>query len=194
MDWTKLAPLIFGSSVLAAFLTQALGLFKDAWNRRRDADFAALYVALALERYASQCATIVGDFDNHRSSSGGHGERWENVTAFPEVTGVEWKALGIKLTTEIMSFGVRVDSTREMLAELGSLDGEAAVTDAREHAVRLGVRALDIADHLRRARRLPSRTNGSGDWSTRDWLMEKLRKVEATRLARETDPDPLGLN
>ena len=51
LDWTKLWPLVLTSSVIAAFLTYGLGLLKDWFNRSRDADFAALYVALTLEDY-----------------------------------------------------------------------------------------------------------------------------------------------
>lgn len=179
LDWTKLWPLVLTSSVVAAFLTHGLGLFKDWLNRGRDADFAALYVALTLENYASRCASIVGDIGTFWSSKGqagtGHGNVPELETFGAEI---EWKALGVKLTSKALSFRVRVGHTREMLSDLSEHVNEEIIEEARDYAVRLGLEAIATAEHFRKVRRLGNAQPVS-DWSTKAWFQEQADRIAA---------------
>ncbi|WP_156146880.1 hypothetical protein [Brevundimonas sp. KM4] len=185
LDWTKLWPLVLTSSVIAAFLTYGLGLLKDWFNRSRDADFAALYVALTLEDYASRCASVVGDIDTFWSSRGSAGSSHENV---PELgafgADVEWKALGVKLTSKALSFRIRIGRTRGMLTDLSQHVNEEIVEEAHDHAVKLGLDALAAADHFRKVRRLGPAPSVA-DWSTRDWLQEKADKIAVRKAAEK---------
>ncbi|WP_306002293.1 hypothetical protein [Brevundimonas sp. C43] len=191
VDWTKLWPLILTSSVIAAFLTYGLGLFKDWLNRNRDADFAALYVALTLEDYASRCASVAGD---NWSSSGSAGKQYENVPEMADFgSNVEWKALGIKLTSKALSFRVRVGHTREMLSDLAQHIAEQISEDAHEHCVKLGLEAIAIAEDFRKDRKLGA-AHPVSHWSAKTWLMEKsaqIAEAKAERTARE-EPDLLS--
>lgn len=181
LDWTKLWPLILTSSVIAAFLTYCLGLLKDRLNRNRDADFAALFVALSLEEYASRCASVVGDIGTFWSSSGNAGTSHGNV---PELgsfkSDIEWKALGIKLTSKALSFRVRVAHTREMLSDLSQHINEEIVEEARDHAVKLGLEASAIAETFRDSRKLGDPLPVS-DWSTKKWLQGKADEIAAVK-------------
>ncbi|WP_396594351.1 hypothetical protein [Brevundimonas sp. R86498] len=191
LDWTKLWPLVLTSSVLAAFLTYGLGLFKDWLNRNRDADFAALYVALTLEDYASRCASIAGDIGDYWSSSGSAGAQHENVPELVDFgSDIEWKALGIKLTSKAMSFRVRVGHTREMLSDLWQHIGDQIGEEAREHSVKLGMEALDIADAYRKIRRLGDAQPVS-HWSARKWLREKADEIAEAKALEAERHDPL---
>lgn len=189
LDWTKLWPLVLTSSVIAAFLTYGLGLLKDWFNRSRDADFAALYVALTLEDYASRCASVVGDIDTFWSSRGHAGSSHGNV---PELgafgTDVEWKALGVKLTSKALSFRIRIGHTREMLTDLSQHVNEEIVEEAHDQAVKLGLDALTAADRFRKVRRL-GLALPVADWSTRDWLQEKADKIAARKAAEKAAMD-----
>ncbi|HEY1224466.1 MAG TPA: hypothetical protein VGE54_04490 [Brevundimonas sp.] len=185
LDWTKLWPLVLTSSVIAAFLTYGLGLLKDWFNRSRDADFAALYVALTLEDYASRCASVVGDIDTFWSSRGNAGSSHGNV---PELgafgTDVEWKALGVKLTSKALSFRIRIGHTREMLTDLSQHVNEEIVQEAHDLAVKLGLEALAAADYFRKVRRLGPALPVA-DWSTKDWLQAKADKIAARKAAEK---------
>lgn len=177
LDWTKLWPLVLTSSVVAAFLTYGLGLLKDWLNRARDADFAALYVALTLENYASRCASVVGDIGTFWSSSGNAGTGHGNVAELENFgADIEWKALGVKLTSKVLSFRVRVNHTREMLSDLSEHINEEIIEEARDHSVKLGLEAIAIAEHLRKSRRLENAQPVS-DWSTKKWLQEKADQI-----------------
>jgi len=194
VDWTKLWPLILTSSVIAAFLTYGLGLFKDWLNRNRDADFAALYVALTLEDYASRCASVAGDIGDYWSSSGSAGKQYENVPEMADFgSNVEWKALGIKLTSKALSFRVRVGHTREMLSDLAQHIAEQISEDAHEHCVKLGLEAICIAEDFRKDRKLGA-AHPVSHWSAKTWLEEKsaqIAEAKAERTARE-EPDLLS--
>lgn len=180
-DWTKLWPLILTSSVIAAFLTYGLGLFKDWLNRNRDADFAALFVALSLEEYASRCASVVGDIGTFWSSSGNAGASHVNVPELESFkSDIEWKALGIKLTSKALSFRVRVAHTREMLSNLSEHINEEIVEEARDHSVKLGLEAIAIAETFRKTRKLGAPLPVS-DWSTKKWLQGKADEIAAVR-------------
>lgn len=188
LDWTKLWPLVLTSSVVAAFLTHGLGLFKDWLNRNRDADFAALYIALTLEDYASRCASVVGDIGTFWSSSGNAGTTHGNVPELENFKGeIEWKALGVKLTSTALSFRVRVGHTREMLSDLSQHINEEIVEEARDQAVRLGLEAIVIAEAFRKTRRLGAALPVS-DWSTKTWLHEEAIKI-AERKAKDAAVD-----
>jgi hypothetical protein len=184
LEWTKLWPLVLTSSVVAAFLTHGLGLFKDWLNRNRDADFAALYVALTLEDYASRCASVVGDIGTFWSSSGNAGTGHGTVPELENFKGeIEWKALGVKLTSKALSFRVRVGHAREMLFDLSQHVNEEIIEEARDQAVKLGVEAIAIAESFRKTRRLGAALPIS-DWSTKKWLQEQAEKI-AERKAKD---------
>jgi len=184
VDWTTLWPLILTSSVVAAFLTYGLGLVKDYLTQKRDADFAALYVALTLENYASRCASVLGDIGDFLSSSGNAGAAHGNVPQLESFEGeIEWKALGIKLTSKALSFRVRVNHTREMLSDLSQHINEEIIEEARDHSVNLGLEAIAIAESFRKTRRLGDALPVS-DWSTKKWLQEKADLI-AERKAKE---------
>lgn len=188
LDWTKLWPLVLTSSVIAAFLTYGLGLFKDWLNRNRDANFAALFVALSLEDYASRCASVVGDIGTFWSSSGNAGTAHGNVPELENFkSDIEWKALGIKLTSEALSFRVRVGHTREMLSDLSQHINEEIIDEAREHSITLGLEAIAVAESFRKARRLGDPLPVS-NWSTKKWLREKSDDiVEAKAKQKASD-------
>lgn len=184
LDWTKLWPLVLTSSVIAAFLTYGLGLFKDWLNRNRDADFAALYVALTLEDYASRCASVAGDIGTFWSSSGNAGTAHGNVAEIENFGNeIEWKALGVKLTSKAMSFRVRVGHTREMLSDLSQHINDEIIEEARDCSVKLGLEAIAIAEQFRKVRKLGNAPQVS-DWSTKQWLQEKADQI-ADRKAKE---------
>lgn len=181
LDWMKLWPLVLTSSVVAALLTHGLGLFKDWLNRNRDADFAALYVALTLEDYASRCASVVGDIGTFWSSSGNAGTTHGNVPELENFKGeIEWKALGVKLTSKALSFRVSVGHTREMLTDLSQHVNEEIIEEARDQAVKLGLEAIAIAEAFRKTRRLGAALQVS-DWSTQKWLQEKADQIAAVK-------------
>lgn len=191
MDERTLWTLALTSSVFAALLTHGLGLFKDWRSRRRDADFAALYVVLVLEGYASRCASVAGDISTYWSSKGAAGTQHINVPEPPDYgPDIEWKALGIKLTSKVMSFRVHVAHTREMLTDLEEHIGENIIEEAHEHAVRLGIEAIEIAEMIRKQRRLGPAQTGS-TWNVKGWLKEKAERLaeERAKAAAREAPD-----
>ncbi|MDW3502996.1 hypothetical protein NQ272_27975, partial [Escherichia coli] len=74
--------------------------------------------------------------------------------------------------SKALSFRVRVAHTREMLSDLSEHINEEIVEEARDHAVKLGLEAIGIAETFRKTRKLGDPLPVS-DWSTKKWLQRK---------------------
>lgn len=178
--------LVAGSSVLAALVTQGLSAWRDRRGTNKDAAFSALYMAIAFEAYANECASLIGDSENHESSDGAAGTAHGNLPLLPPYPEeVEWKAFGLKRTTRALSFRTEVDSLRAMISDHWDfLDADDIVPLVREEAAKLGAKALDLAADLRRSKHIEPMTE-TGDWSVRDFLARKKEEYEEARKLRE---------
>ncbi|OSZ69566.1 hypothetical protein CAP40_01535 [Sphingomonas sp. IBVSS2] len=150
-------------------------------------------IALALEAYANECASLLGDSENYERSGGNAGSPHGNVADLPDYpTAVEWKAFGIKPTTEVRSFRVEVESAKAMIRghwEFG--DEDDVVPLVREEAARLGKRALDMAIQFRSAWGIAP-VDYSGEWNVKSYLEEKVQDYAKERKQREELNRQLG--
>lgn len=182
----NIVALVAGSSVLAALVTQGLSAWRDRRRVNKDAAFSGLYMALAFESYANECASLIGDSENYDSSHGAAGKAHGNLPLLPPYPEeVEWKAFGLKRTTRALSFRTEVDSLRAMISghwEFG--DEDDIVPMVREEAAKLGAKALDLAADLRRSKHIEPMTE-TGDWSVHDFLRRKKEEYEEARKLRE---------
>jgi hypothetical protein len=192
VDWVVLGSLILTSSVVAAALTHGLGIWKETWDRHRQGKFSTLYVCLELERYAADSASLVGDQKTYESSRGAAGEEASGVVPLTEFRGdIDWGALGIKATTDVLQFRVEVDSVRAMLSDLWQHIGEEIHREAAEYAVDLGLTAIDLAESLRKSRKLDrDRPRATGE--VHSYLRSQKFEVDAARKSRAGDG--LGLD
>jgi len=182
----NIVALVAGSSVLAAVVTQGLSAWRDSRRTNKDAAFSALYMAIAFEAYANECASLIGDSENHDSSRGAAGKAHGNLPQLPPYPEeVEWKAFGLKRTTRALSFRTEVDSLRAMISghwEFG--DEDDIVPMVREEAAELGVKALEIAADLRRSKHIEPMPE-TGDWSVQSFLRRKREEYRKDRKLRE---------
>lgn len=182
LSTTEIIGLFAGSSVLAAFVNQGIGAFRDRRKLKREAAFSALYVAIALEDYASTCSSLISDSENHDASDGNAGAAHGNVAELPAFpASVEWKQFGIKSTTDAMSLRVDVDNTRAMIRGLWDFDDEDRIVPlVKEESARLGLDAICLAIALRRDWKLARVEYGPG-WSVKAHLEERLKRYTDQR-------------
>lgn len=155
--WTtgQIVSLVAGSSVVAAGVTVGVTWVRDWVGETRDGKFAALYLAIALERWAETCSTALYDSHNYDSSSGNAGRAVGQLDPLPEYPDVNWKALGIDDTMAVLAFRTEVDWARSQLDAAHEFDdSEDIVEQARFHIAAQGLAAARLAVRLRRDKRL----------------------------------------
>lgn len=185
--------LLLGSSVLSAVINQAWTAIRDRMKLTKDAGFSALYLAIALEAYAGECAALVGDSRNYHASDGNAGTARGNIAELPDFpASIDWKALGLKATTKIQSFRVEVETTRAMFKGLWEFsDGEEIFPQIREEAARLGLLAGVIAAETRKVHKITAVDHGSG-WNVPEYLKSEYDREVANRLRYEEQQRRLG--
>ena len=178
--------LIAGSSVVSAVVTVGVGWLRDKVKSSGAGDFAALYLAVALEEYAAQCSSMISESENFDGSDGNFGVAWSNLPKLDEYPAkANLEALGIKYAQPAMNFQIKVDSYRAHLTGLWEFDDEETIRLARRFAAELGVEALELSGNFRRARGLMPRIEVHEGWSMSDDL--KTRKKRYDDLERERE-------
>lgn len=154
------------SSVLAAFLTQGLTIWRESRITKREATYVALRLATIFEKSAREYAGMVGDMDDHVASNGNAGKMHHELNAAPLLPDEKerWRDLPVKLTGRVLGFGPQRDHAQRSVEQAQDvLDGEEAWAHLRAEGVKLGVKALNIGKDLRLAYNLPALT---ADWWT----------------------------
>lgn len=193
---TQIVSLVATSSVLSAGMTVGAAWLRERLGERREGKFAALTIALALERYAEACSDALYDSHNFVSSSGSFGRDLASVDDLPEYPSVNWKALGIDDTEAAMSFRTDVDFEQGRLASMREfVDDDEVLEQARVSVAEVGSAAANLAKRLRSTRGLRPLARDGREVHLRDSKVEyaELRaKVAAARAAHRMK-NPQGL-
>jgi hypothetical protein len=159
LDTISPVTLVLSSSVCAALMTQGLVTLRECIKNRMDSGFSKLYLALALEAYASQCLSEISDSESYIQTNGHAGFAHGNIpdlAPYPEA--IEWKAMGLKSTTAALSFRVDIETTEAMISynQEHMRDGDDGydTLPVKLQAARLGYEALRQALELRKSRKI----------------------------------------
>lgn len=185
--WTtaQIVTLVATSSVVSALLTQGLAWLREWLGETKQAKFAALYIALALEAYARTCATDIGESETYEASSEAAGAPHGNLTELPDFPEVDWRAFGIKQSEQAMGFRVEIDNERAMIRDLWEHEDEDTVVPVvRELAAKLGLKAFAMSENFRKQRGL-TLLDQSGEYSTKNFLDRKHREYVEKRIRDE---------
>lgn len=168
-------------------------LDEDASARAKEAAFAALDLADALERYALACAHVVSDNGaalRYRDEDP-RAEVWTNVPDLADFpSGIDWRALGVRETSEVRHFRSEVELAKVRLnAASDHLDGEDLVEDAADQAANLGKRAWQIAVELRTGHGLPAFHTDKLAWDYIDTIERLLNQRERERAQRRREAE-----
>jgi hypothetical protein len=153
---------ILGFSVIAAFITAALNqgstwLFA-LWQKKQSADFDAVRLAVALERFAYQCADRISDEQTWRDSGGNAGGAFYELPSMGFPSDVAWKNLELELVDRVLVLENDLMRSESIIkGELEHLTApENKANEPREQAGLIGYRAHTLAQDLR-ARYQPNR-------------------------------------
>ncbi|UAL10157.1 hypothetical protein [Caulobacter segnis] len=188
MEEEKIIGLILGSSVIGGVISGLIAQGAPWWRERlaanKTAAFSALRLALLLEEFAGDCASLYGDHDTYRSSRGGAGASARRLPELKEYpSDIAWQALGTDLTTKVLHFRVvRADAGAMISADAEFADQWDHPNLIAETALKIGLKALAVAHDLRRARKLAP-AHVSLDRTTEAYLTSALARI-AERSAR----------
>lgn len=166
--------LVATSSVLAAALTQVFSIARDWWMKGHSAKFGALHLAIALEAYADECSTLLSDSEAYEASDGSGGRprgRLSDLPPYPDE--IDWKALGLRLTTAALTFRVAIGTANAKVAgafEYG--DDDDGVQEVREAAARLGSKAATLAKDIRASHGIEPQELDA-EWNVVTYLLER---------------------
>lgn len=147
-----------GSSVVAAVVSQVMAGHREKAAQKKDGQFVAYELALALEAYAETCSSVIYDSENHKSSRGAGGELHLRLPRLPDYPEVNWRSLGIEDTVRVKSFRTNLDFEHGQIAfdsEHASEGDEWRIgQEVRHRAARIGLEAAALAMRLRADRRI----------------------------------------
>lgn len=147
--------------ILGSLLTLARELWSDHRSRKRRAEYLAIRVSCALDRYVEKCVAVVDD--NGLEDADGHTTIQEPVPKIDiQSFDVDWQSLSADLMYKILSFpnlieeaNHSIDSVIEYVA--GPPDYFEAFDERQYQYATLGIKAADIAKELRAKYNLPKR-------------------------------------
>lgn len=171
---------IFVTAVVTSAATQGAIWLRDRWTMARESKFSVLYAALFFEQYAGECSYRLGEIEAHISSGGHAGTDYgslPDLPAFPSE--IEWKRVGIRLTEDAFAFRVAVEAMHSKISYLYDFDPpDGGAAEVRAQLIGLGLRALELADSLRRSATLNAAHAPDPEYTTARHLESSKRHHE----------------
>jgi len=175
MDWSMVAGIVFGSSVIAALISSFVGWRMKARAQKRYNCFIALTLAHIFENYAHDCMDVANEHDLYKSSRGAAGKAAGIPPELIKLPNENFRDFDLALLDEVFDFPLRVkfaNGAVYFMADIGEHDD--ADDTAYEHNLLLAEKALSLADRLRSHYKLSSRELKIGEYDFRQQLSEKL--------------------
>lgn len=187
MGWKTIITSSVGAGIISGLIAQGAPWIREAINNGRAADFSALRLALLLEAYAGECSEVYSDVQNSISSGGHAGQDHSHLPPLPEYPDdIAWHALGRKLTEKVLTFRVaRADVGAQINFEAEFIGPPDDISPfVAEKAVELGLKAVSVAEFLRKKRKL-SPAYPEGRWNLKNYLVEKDAEIKEKRARYE---------
>ncbi len=185
---------IFGliGVALGAFLTVLREWWFQNRKNRTDAEFLAIQISCALERYAAQCVEVVVDdglYQGQRDEENCFAPQVEKPKFDPESFKVEWKALPVKLMYEILDFPFKAELADQHIsnvAEFAAPPYRETIEERQYQYAILGIAAEKLVKMLRKNAGIHQRENN--EWNRLAFMEEKKVEIEETRAQRSNSP------
>jgi hypothetical protein len=185
--------------LVGVVIGSAITISKDVWvsrlERRKDGSYSAIRLICILEEYADKCIDIVGDDGTAYGQPAGRtndGEEYYMATettpeppVFPD--DIAWRSIGEALMHRALALPNMARSTDRHVAVAGDFasppDYDEFFEARQEGYARLGLEALEIADHLRQEFGVSAsgRAKLNSDWDPAKHLRKKLTEFEKNR-------------
>lgn len=179
----QLATSALGAGVVAACVNHGLVWCKEKLALRSTCQHIALSAAVALERYAAECAYAI----NHTKQGVAEASMYDQRSptngaimpdlALPDHTG--WKCLDAGLAAQVLALPLQIRYSQQYIARTWELDDPfAAASELVREAARRGNDAWSIAAKLRHRYDLPEAALGLDEhqWDFRITLREEAHR------------------
>ena len=182
--------LLLTSSVMAAGVTVGVTWLRDHLKNDKEAKFAALYLAIALEAYAEMLSDMVSNAETHIDSRGASGKEPEGIPDIPEYPDVDWRAFGIEGTQMALAFLNAINLVQGKITHEREFNPEEADYQIRVLGTHLGVTAIEMAEDFRRRRGLRLR-EFHPEWGMKAFLLRQEAIYKKRDLSRQAGPNDL---
>lgn len=154
LPWIELVKLSVAAGVVTALVNQGLGWLRDhrreTKTRKREKEYLAIRLAVALERFAVDCTSVISDNKFYQTIGSAAGEphlALPHLAEYP--TDADWKSLASRLVARVLSFRTEVQLSNHIIEShyLGYPEG--AVDACNEEAGKCGRIAQLLAADLR---------------------------------------------
>lgn len=175
---------MFSTTVISAVVAAVVGPFVSEWLRwRRDKSsekLDALKASVLLEGYALECASKVAEHQTFKSSKGLGGSLLGSTPDFPKINVVAsfLKPKKLHLADQVAFFPQEVEQVRQEIAFWWNEYHDKESTGASRETACLGLKALDLANRMRQAFRLPERELKMGAQCIRVLLEEEAKECQ----------------
>jgi hypothetical protein len=141
---------------------------------RRDRQFAALQLAVVLERYAIECATRISEIDRRLNKGYETGFFAFTLPGMPKLTlpdAVEWRWIATDLTSEVLSLAPKIsfsDGSIEFTLDIAGLHDGAE--ESQRQLGLIGYEAWLLASKVRSQHNLSTQAYALGQWNFENTL------------------------
>jgi len=183
MDWLDFLKLIIGAGIGSALVQGLLPLLRDLFQRKKQATYMAMRLAVTLENFAWACANLIQDNHNAQTLADEEYPEWDvSLPVLPPYPDDDdgWRSLDRKLAGRCLVFRNRLQESDSIIrTTIDLLDGEDTKIAIDEAAAKRGLEAWDIAVALRQKHRIED--------DKPEWNYVELLKLTAVAAEKAQD-------
>lgn len=180
---------LLGAGIGAALVDIVAGWLRDRGQRKRNAAYVGLRIAVALENFSDECFSRFSDIDLYNTSGGRAGKDWQKMPPTPAYPTDDdgWRALDISLAEKALTLPGRLAQSQGLVDFTFEHVSPSDATDTcLDECAAMGIEALEIAAALRTAYRFPS-FKSYGEKHFREHLVDRAND-DTQKLAPPTPP------
>jgi len=163
------------ATVLATTANYVLKFVDERRGRKSKGRIEALRIAVALERYAAECADVVGNQEAWVQGAPFARPPSTQIPSAPKLPEVDWQTLPVATSSRMIALENELFLVTASLSELALIDADAAVERARWFSGKYGLRALETAERLRVDFALMPLDLTSVEWDFREQLRAEFQ-------------------
>lgn len=171
-----------------------LTVVKDWWlhrtKKQTEIEFLCIHVSCALDRFIEGCSKVVSDdglYHGQPDQDGCSRIQVDTPNFEPKNIEVDWKSLPAKTLYEILNFPLAIESANELISSTFEHvafppDYSEGFEERQYQYALLGIKADNLASHLRTLAKLPEKE--ISEYDPLKYMEEKKNKIEEIRNKR----------
>ncbi len=182
----------FFAALVAAIIALAGQHFFNSHDGKKAARYLAIRVVCVLDKFLADCTNVVGDNGEPDQDGYSHPRVYSlNAPNFPD--DVDWRSIEHTLMYDILSFPPDVVAAKEAVSVNWDInydppDFSENFEYRAKHYARLGLRAHELAQRLRKEYDIPEK--GYDEWNPVSYLETELKEIEDREARRYKNIPP----